>query len=63
MLKLGKSQPWMIALSELTDGRIKKLDAKPMLRYFRKLHEWLKQVNRDEDIGWCKSMSNQLKNL
>lgn len=53
-MRLGKSRPWRIAISELTDGRTDTLDARPMLRYFRNLYSWLKQQNREEEVGWSK---------
>ncbi|KAB7494292.1 Angiotensin-converting enzyme [Armadillidium nasatum] len=52
LLSLGKSQPWRIALSDFTDGRTTRLDAGPMLRYFRHLNDWLARENREDQVGW-----------
>lgn len=45
-MSLGGSQPWVVALKALTLEENPKLDAKPLLDYFRPLHEWLQYQNQ-----------------
>ncbi|XP_064084729.1 angiotensin-converting enzyme-like [Macrobrachium nipponense] len=52
VLSLGKSRPWTDALSVLTNGRTRKLDAGPILEYFGPLLSWLESQNKGEFIGW-----------
>ncbi|XP_054706989.1 angiotensin-converting enzyme-like [Uloborus diversus] len=52
MLRLGKTVPWEEALSIVTNGEFKQLSATPLLEYFEPLHNWLKEQNRNEYIGW-----------
>lgn len=59
MLKLGSSKPWPDAMEILTGQR--KMDAKPLLRYFAPIHQWLKDENRrtGEYIGWEDSKKSE----
>lgn len=41
MMQKGSSIPWSKVLYELTDGQTDKIDPKPILDYFKPLHEWL----------------------
>ncbi len=52
MLKLGSSVPWQDALETLTGER--KMDAGPILEFFRPLHKWLQRKNREngDRPGW-----------
>jgi len=49
MLSLGSSVPWPQALRQVTGAS--ELSAKPLLRYFRPLKEWLDAQGLDES-GW-----------
>jgi peptidyl-dipeptidase A len=50
MLELGKSQPWPVALEELTGTS--QMDATAMLDYFAPLHAWLDEQNQGRQCGW-----------
>ncbi|XP_069381883.1 angiotensin-converting enzyme 2 isoform X2 [Paralichthys olivaceus] len=52
MLELGRSQSWTRALHTIS-GDVK-MDAKPLLDYFTKLHDWLKADNQKHNrtVGW-----------
>uniref|UniRef100_A0AAQ6ADY4 Angiotensin-converting enzyme n=1 Tax=Amphiprion ocellaris TaxID=80972 RepID=A0AAQ6ADY4_AMPOC len=52
MLELGRSQSWTRALQTIS-GDVK-MDARPLLDYFQKLHEWLEVENQKHGrtIGW-----------
>lgn len=50
MLRLGKSSPWTFALEKVVQTR--KMDAKPLLRYFEPLLTWLEDQNRNSFVGW-----------
>ncbi|CAL1265728.1 unnamed protein product [Larinioides sclopetarius] len=52
MLSLGSSVHWREAMKLVTQGKTDKMDATPMMDYFRPLMEWLKEQNKDEIIGW-----------
>nr|QNF22884.1 putative angiotensin converting enzyme precursor [Lycosa tarantula] len=54
MLMMGSSKPWPEAMSVITKGATNKMDAGPMLEYFKPLEEFLKEENRknNEFIGW-----------
>ncbi|XP_054707050.1 angiotensin-converting enzyme-like [Uloborus diversus] len=52
MLSLGNSVHWKAAMSVITEGKTDKMDAGPMLEYFRPLMEWLEEQNEGETIGW-----------
>lgn len=52
MLELGRSQSWTRALHTIS-GDVK-MDARPLLDYFQKLHDWLKTENKKHNrtVGW-----------
>ena len=50
MLKLGSSVPWPEAMEKLTGRR--KMDAGPLLEYFKPLLDWLEKENYHERQGW-----------
>ncbi|XP_014771274.1 angiotensin-converting enzyme isoform X1 [Octopus bimaculoides] len=61
MLKLGSSLPWPEALHQVTGSS--KIDATPMLNYFKPLEDWLKNEMKNEDINWkCPKKSNSTSN-
>lgn len=63
MLKLGSSVEWPTALEQVTGSR--NISAKPMLEYFKKLHDWLEKENEGHDIEWdmdCPLNSNLKRN-
>jgi len=60
MLKLGSSKPWFDAMELLTGQR--KMDAGPLLNYFRPLYEWLRNENKKtgEYLGWETTKNSNL---
>ncbi|CAL1542879.1 unnamed protein product [Lymnaea stagnalis] len=57
MLQLGSSRPWTVAMETMTGQ--KKMDAAPLLDYFRPLLEYLRKENGN-DYGWdsqCPSLN------
>jgi peptidyl-dipeptidase A len=53
ILSLGTSRPWPEVIRIMTQGRTDKLDARPLLEYFKPLSMWLNVQNRDEIlVGW-----------
>lgn len=52
MLELGRSQSWTRALETISGDT--RMDARPLLDYFKKLHEWLIQENKkyNRTLGW-----------
>uniref|UniRef100_A0A6A7G2J0 Angiotensin-converting enzyme n=1 Tax=Hirondellea gigas TaxID=1518452 RepID=A0A6A7G2J0_9CRUS len=54
-LSLGRSEPWPTVMAQLTNGRYKRLNAGPILKYFQPLHDWLQQQNNDTFVGWRSS--------
>lgn len=52
MLELGRSQSWTRALETISGDR--RMDARPLLDYFKKLHEWLREENKkySRTVGW-----------
>lgn len=50
MLKLGSSKKWPEALERVTGTRT--MSAQPILLFFQKLHDWLKEENSGHDITW-----------
>ncbi|OQR78107.1 angiotensin-converting enzyme-like [Tropilaelaps mercedesae] len=52
MLALGSSKPWPDALKAITNNKTGKMDARPMLRYFQPLHDWLIKYNMGKPVGW-----------
>lgn len=57
MLAMGSSKPWPDAMEVLTGQR--KMDAGPLLEYFKPLNDWLVKKNKEigAHIGWEKSDS------
>ncbi|GAB0091084.1 Angiotensin-converting enzyme [Sergentomyia squamirostris] len=57
MLQMGSSKPWPEAMEVLTGQR--KMDAGPLIDYFRPLSEWLVKKNKElgAHVGWEKSTS------
>ncbi|XP_022707839.1 angiotensin-converting enzyme-like isoform X2 [Varroa jacobsoni] len=52
MLALGSSKPWPEALKAITNGKTGKMDARPILRYFQPLYDWLIKYNMGKPVGW-----------
>lgn len=52
-LVLGSSQPWQNVMKILTGQR--KLSMAPLQRFFKPLLLWLKNQNKEENIGWARS--------
>ena len=50
MLTLGASEPWQDALEKLTGTR--RIDAAPLIEYFKPLMEWLGEQNQGQRCGW-----------
>ncbi|XP_071345502.1 angiotensin-converting enzyme 2 [Trachinotus anak] len=52
MLELGRSQSWTRALHTISGDT--KMNARPLLDYFQKLHDWLKVENKKHNrtVGW-----------
>jgi peptidyl-dipeptidase A len=50
MLEMGRSQPWPVALENLTGSSA--LDATAMLDYFAPLQSWLDEQNAGRQCGW-----------
>lgn len=52
MLELGRSQSWTKALQTISGDT--RMNAKPLLDYFQKLHDWLKNDNmkNNRTVGW-----------
>lgn len=52
MLELGRSQSWTRALQEIA-GDVR-MDARPLLDYFQKLYDWLRENNQKHNrtVGW-----------
>ena len=50
MLELGSSRPWQDAMEVMTG--IRSMSALPLVEYFTPLINWLKEQNKQENIGW-----------
>ncbi|XP_060075095.1 angiotensin-converting enzyme-like [Ylistrum balloti] len=50
MLKLGSSRPWQDAMQVITGSR--EMTVLPLVQYFDPLLQWLKEQNKEENIGW-----------
>ncbi|XP_060038995.1 angiotensin-converting enzyme 2 [Erinaceus europaeus] len=50
MLKLGKSEPWTLALERVVGE--KSMNVTPLLNYFEPLFTWLQLQNADSVVGW-----------
>lgn len=57
MLSMGSSKSWQDAMEIMTGQR--KMDARPMLEYFKPLFKWLVKKNKEigATIGWTNSNS------
>ncbi|XP_004866157.1 angiotensin-converting enzyme 2 [Heterocephalus glaber] len=55
MLRLGKSEPWTLALENVVGA--KNMDVRPLLNYFEPLFTWLKDQNRNSFVGWSTEWS------
>eukprot|EP00105_Crassostrea_gigas_P037018 XP_019921166.1 PREDICTED: angiotensin-converting enzyme-like [Crassostrea gigas] len=60
-LSLGSSQPWQNVMKILTGQR--KLSMTPLLRFFKPLFLWLKDQNKEENIGWARSCPSIVPHL
>ncbi|XP_059211362.1 angiotensin-converting enzyme 2 [Centropristis striata] len=62
MLELGRSQSWTRALQTIS-GDVR-MDAGPLLDYFQKLHDWLKEENQKQNsnVGWDPSIDSYSMN-
>ncbi|CAL1685748.1 unnamed protein product [Lasius platythorax] len=53
VLSMGSSKPWQDVIRQMTRGRVNRIDAGAMLKYFEPLNAWLKRQNRMQPvIGW-----------
>lgn len=61
MLSMGSSKPWPDAMEVMTGQR--KMDAQPLLDYFKPLEDWLLKTNKElgVNIGWEPTDSKKLK--
>ncbi|MBL6974712.1 MAG: M2 family metallopeptidase [Deltaproteobacteria bacterium] len=50
MMKMGLSRPWPDAMEVMTGGR--RMNADAIIEYFKPLHDWLKEQNKDRQCGW-----------
>ena len=50
LLKLGNSEPWDVAMVAMTGQS--KMDARPLMDFFKPLHDWLVKENTAHVIGW-----------
>ncbi|XP_042536455.1 angiotensin-converting enzyme 2 [Dipodomys spectabilis] len=50
MLRLGKSEPWTLALENVVGA--KNMDVRPLLNYFEPLFIWLQKQNKNSFVGW-----------
>lgn len=55
-LKIGSSQPWQYGIGNITKGRTQKMDARPLLKFFKPMQEWLTRRNQELGVtpGWNK---------
>ncbi|GAU88092.1 hypothetical protein RvY_00850-3 [Ramazzottius varieornatus] len=55
-LKMGSSQPWQNAIETITKGKTRKMDAGPLLEFFKPMQEWLTKKNQELKLipGWHK---------
>ncbi|XP_068455494.1 angiotensin-converting enzyme 2 [Clinocottus analis] len=56
MLELGRSESWTRALQTIS-GDVR-MDSRPLLDYFQKLHDWLQAENKKQQrtVGWKSSI-------
>ncbi|MBN3296564.1 angiotensin-converting enzyme [Amia ocellicauda] len=50
VLSVGSSKRWQDTLKEALN--VSKMDAAPLMEYFRPIYEWLEQQNKNETLGW-----------
>ena len=50
VLSLGASKPWQDVMEIMTGQR--KMDARPLMEYFKPLIKWLQKENKNERPGW-----------
>ncbi|XP_035657900.1 angiotensin-converting enzyme-like isoform X3 [Branchiostoma floridae] len=50
MLSMGESKPWPEAMKAITGQD--KLDPSAILKYFEPLEKWLREQNKNEELGW-----------
>ncbi|XP_008972428.3 angiotensin-converting enzyme 2 [Pan paniscus] len=55
MLRLGKSEPWTLALENVVGA--KNMNVRPLLNYFEPLFTWLKDQNKNSFVGWSTDWS------
>ncbi|XP_008062810.1 angiotensin-converting enzyme 2 [Carlito syrichta] len=55
MLRLGKSEPWTLALKNIVGE--KNMNVRPLLSYFEPLLTWLKDQNKNSFVGWTTDWS------
>lgn len=50
---MGSSRPWQDVVRQMTRGRVNRIDAGAMLKYFEPLNAWLKRQNKMQPVtGW-----------
>lgn len=59
MLSLGSSKPWPDVMEIMTGQR--KMDAGPLMDYFRPLTDWLEKENYLERPGWSNACPKPTK--
>ncbi|XP_029165808.1 angiotensin-converting enzyme-like [Nylanderia fulva] len=53
VLSMGSSRPWQDVIRQMTRGRVNRIDAGAMLKYFEPLNAWLRRQNKMQPvIGW-----------
>ncbi|XP_035263080.1 angiotensin-converting enzyme-like [Anguilla anguilla] len=50
VLQAGSSKPWPEVLMEALGTN--KMDARPLMKYFQPIIDWLKEQNKNETLGW-----------
>ena len=50
MLALGSSKPWQDVMEHIAGTR--KMDATPMMEYYKPLNDWLTEQNEGYDVIW-----------
>ncbi|XP_062580181.1 angiotensin-converting enzyme-like [Saccostrea cucullata] len=52
-LGMGSSKPWQNVMRVVTGQR--RMSVKPLMKYFSPLVMWLREQNKEENIGWARS--------
>lgn len=61
VMSLGASLPWREVLMIATGGKSSRLDAQPLLDYFKPLQKWLEIQNQNEPvIGWRRHETGEI---